>query len=196
MDRARIALKSALVVSLVATSAIALSALAGGLVRADEAAAKSASSTPSTSIAASAIEIDAEQMDVDAKGERAVLTGKVVVRRGASMVLRAPKVEARYAAATSTNPARVTSLRALDGVEIEASGARARANEATVDLTTQRATLVGAVRVVRGDGWLTADALEIDLATGKLTLRKVRASLSIAPSTTVTAIASASASAP
>jgi lipopolysaccharide export system protein LptA len=203
MDRARRALKSTLFVVCVASATTAWSLLRDPSVRADGTSAPIMTSVTSASSIASgvpAIEIDAEQMDVDAKGERATLSGKVVVRRGTSMVLRAPKIEAHYSPATSTTPARVTRLRALEGVEIEASGAHARANEASIDLATQRATLLGDVRVVRGDGWLTADALEIDLATGKLSLRKVRASLSIAlPSVTASApssvLTSASASA-
>lgn len=121
------------------------------------------------------VEISAEHLDVDTKDQSAILSGKVVFTKGTDLTLRCPKIEVKY---ESSGP-RVSWARGSGGVTADVKGVRAEAPELELDLVKQRLWLRGGVRLYRGQGWVAADGAEIDLATARVTMTNVKASLPV-----------------
>lgn len=121
------------------------------------------------------VEISAETLDVDTKEQTAVLSGKVVFSKGQDLVLRCPKIEVKY---EQSGP-RVAWARGSGGVTADVKGVRAEAPELELDLVKQKLWLRGGVRLYRGQGWVAADGAEIDLATARVSMTNVKASLPV-----------------
>jgi lipopolysaccharide export system protein LptA len=121
------------------------------------------------------VEISAENLDVDTKDQSAVMWGKVVFTKGQDLVLRCPKIEVKY---ESSGP-RVSWAKGSGGVTADVKGVRAEAPELELDLGKQKLWLRGGVRLYRGQGWVAADGAEIDLATARVSMTNVKASLPV-----------------
>jgi lipopolysaccharide export system protein LptA len=121
------------------------------------------------------VEISAEVLEVDTKDQSATLTGKVVFTKGTDLSLRCPKIEVKY---DSAGP-RVSWAKGSGGVIADVKGVRAEAPEFELDLIKQKLSLRGGVRLFRGQGWVAADGAEIDLATARVTMNNVKASLPV-----------------
>lgn len=121
------------------------------------------------------VEITAENLEVDTKEQSAVLSGKVVFTKGSDLVLRCPKIEVKY---ESSGP-RVAWARGSGGVTADVKGVRAESPELELDLVKQKLWLRGGVRLFRGQGWVAADGAEIDLATARVSMTNVKASLPV-----------------
>ncbi len=121
------------------------------------------------------VEISADVLEVDTREQTATMTGKVVFTKGTDLALHCPKLEVKY---ESSGP-RVSWARGSGGVTADVKGVRAEAPEFELDLGKQRLSLRGGVRLYRGQGWVAADGAEIDLATARVTMTNVKASLPV-----------------
>ena len=146
---------------------------------------QSASATPAPAAAAPAgsvpaalpgnIEVSAERLDVDTKEQTATLSGKVVLTKGTELSLKCPKIEIRYEAGGP----RVNWAKGTGGITADVKGVRGESPEFELDLGKQKLILRGGVRLYRGQGWVTADGADIDLATARVTMTNVKASLPV-----------------
>lgn len=168
--------------SLVGLAAFAVAALAAQRpLRGDApAAAPSSSSKPSPSIppipsVPGNVELSAELLEVDVNAQSATLSGKVVLTKGSDLSLRCPKIEVRYEA---SGP-RVAWAKGSGGVTADVKGVRGEAPEFELDLAKQKLSLRGGVRLYRGQGWVAADGAEIDLASARVSMSNVKASLPV-----------------
>ncbi len=121
------------------------------------------------------VEISADTLEVDTKEQSATLTGKVVFTKGQDLSLRCPKIEVKY---ESSGP-RVAWAKGSGGITADVKGVRAEAPEFELDLVKQKLWLRGGVRLYRGQGWVAADGAEIDLASARVTMNNVKASLPV-----------------
>jgi lipopolysaccharide transport protein LptA len=162
---------------LMAASFGALSLVATRVTR-GQGASPSPSPAPAASLPAVApgnIEISADLLEVDTKEQTATLSGKVVLTRGTDLSLKCPKIEVRYDAGGP----RVSWAKGTGGIVADVKGVRGESPEFELDLAKQHLTLRGGVRLYRGAGWVTADGAEIDLATARVTMTNVKASLPV-----------------
>jgi lipopolysaccharide transport protein LptA len=120
------------------------------------------------------LELKADLLEVDTKGQTATLTGNVELGKG-DLSLKCPKIEVRYDA---SGP-RVSWAKGSGGVIADVKGIKGEAPEFELDLVKQKLALRGGVRLYRGQGWVVADGAEIDLATARLTMTNVKASLPV-----------------
>jgi lipopolysaccharide export system protein LptA len=121
------------------------------------------------------VELSAELLEVDVKEQSATLSGKVHLAKGNDLSLRCPRIEVRY---EQSGP-RVSWARGSGGVMADVKGVRAEAPEFELDLVKQTLVLRGGVRLFRGQGWVAADGAEIDLASARVTMSNVKASLPV-----------------
>ena len=120
------------------------------------------------------LELTADLLEVDTKGQTATLTGNVVLGKG-DLSLKCPKIEVRYDAGGP----RVSWAKGSGGVIADVKGVKGEAPEFELDLVKQKLVLRGGVRLYRGQGWVVADGAEIDLASARLTMTNVKASLPV-----------------
>jgi lipopolysaccharide export system protein LptA len=121
------------------------------------------------------VELSADLLEVDVNGQTAVLSGKVVLTKGSDLSLKCPKIEVRY----DTSGPRVSWAKGSGGVTADVKGVRGEAPEFELDLGKQTLVLRGGVRLYRGQGWVAADGAEIDLATARVSMSNVKASLPV-----------------
>ncbi len=121
------------------------------------------------------VEISADVLEVDTKEQSATMTGKVIFTKGTDLSLRCPKIEVKY---ESSGP-RVSWARGSGGIQADVKGVRAEAPEFELDLGKQHLSLRGGVRLFRGTGWVAADGAEIDLASARVTMTNIKASLPV-----------------
>lgn len=143
------------------------------LVKADPKAAASASG--SASVAPGNLELSADLLEVDTREQTAVLTGKVVLTRAPDLTLKCAKIEVKYDAGGP----KLSWAKGSGGVVADVKGVHGEAPEFELDLGKQHLSLRGGVRLSRGQGWIVADGAEIDLATAKVTMTNVKASLPV-----------------
>ena len=121
------------------------------------------------------LELSADLLEVDTREQSAVLSGKVVLTRGSELTLKCAKIEVKY---DSTGP-KVSWAKGTGGIVADVKGVHGEAPEFELDLGKQHLSLRGGVRLSRGQGWIVADGAEIDLATAKVTMTNVKASLPV-----------------
>ncbi|GAC1577487.1 MAG: hypothetical protein NVS3B20_25560 [Polyangiales bacterium] len=120
------------------------------------------------------LDITADVVEVDTREQKATLSGKVVLTKG-DLSLRCPRIEVRYDGAGP----RVSWVKGTGGINADVKGVRGEAPEFELDLGKQRLVLRGGVRLYRGQGWVAADGAEFDLATARVTMSNVKASLPV-----------------
>jgi len=179
MSTARTARRIGTGILAVATFA-SMSFIAAKITRGEGASATPSSSAPAPSgslpaVAPGNIEISADLLEVDTKEQTATLSGKVVLTKGTDLSLKCPKIEVRYDAGGP----RVAWAKGTGGIVADVKGVRGESPEFELDLAKQHLTLRGGVRLYRGQGWVTADGAEIDLATARVTMTNVKASLPV-----------------
>lgn len=123
------------------------------------------------------LDMTADRLDLDLETKTAVLSGHVKLTRGPIRV-SCPRVEVRY-----DHVPHVTWARGTGGVVAEVKGVRAEAPEVEMDLAARTLELRGGVRLVRGDGWITAERASIQMTSGKVTLSDVKGSVPLPKST-------------
>lgn len=146
-------------------------------VKADAKAAGSTTAVASgaASVAPGNLELSADLLEVDTREQTAVLTGKVVLTRAPDLTLKCAKIEVKYDAGGP----KLNWAKGSGGVVADVKGVHGEAPEFELDLAKQHLSLRGGVRLSRGQGWIVADGAEIDLATAKVTMTNVKASLPV-----------------
>ena len=140
-------------------------------------AAATASVAPSGSLSTAPgnLELSADLLEVDTREQSAVLTGKVVLTRAPDLTLKCAKIEVKYDAAGP----KISWAKGSGGIVADVKGVHGEAPEFELDLAKQHLSLRGGVRLSRGQGWIVADGAEIDLATAKVTMTNVKASVPV-----------------
>lgn len=134
-----------------------------------------ASASAAASVAPGNLELSADLLEVDTREQTAVLTGKVVLSRAPDLTLKCAKIEVKYDAGGP----KLNWAKGSGGIVADVKGVHGEAPEFELDLTKQHLSLRGGVRLSRGQGWIVADGAEIDLATAKVTMTNVKASLPV-----------------
>jgi lipopolysaccharide export system protein LptA len=122
----------------------------------------------------SAVALQADHLDIDILAGEATLTGKVTLSKG-DLVVSCPRVDLRF-----DHAPHVTWARGSGGVTADVRGVHAEAPSVELDLGKQVLDLRGGVKLTRGQGWLTADAARIEIATAKVSLTQVKGSIPVA----------------
>jgi lipopolysaccharide export system protein LptA len=116
------------------------------------------------------VRADQVEVDVEANGASALLTGHVELARKDLRVV-CPRVEARF-----DKDGRVQTAHATGRVVVVLGerGLRGEADEVRLDLGSRTAELRGNVRVAQGASSLTAERATVDLVTSRVALETVR----------------------
>jgi len=122
-----------------------------------------------------ALAVQADRLEVDVSGGAAVLTGNVTLTRG-DLKVSCPRIDLKF----DSSP-HVIWARGSGGVTADVHGVHAEGPEAELDLPKQVLDLRGGVKIARGQGWLQADQVRIDIATGKVAATQVRGSIPVPP---------------
>lgn len=123
---------------------------------------------------AAAVDIAAASLTVDTGARSARFSGGVVVRRG-DWVLRCPSLEARYDAQGELERAEAKGPVELAGPQFWAEAQAARYERGASG--GQVLHLSGEPTVRRGQSTLRAEAVEVDLESGQVSMRGVRGRL-------------------
>jgi lipopolysaccharide export system protein LptA len=117
------------------------------------------------------LDLSADRLDLDVAARTAVASGHVRVKKGA-VTVTCPRVDVRY-----DDGPNVTWARGSGGVVALVEGVRAEAPEVELDVAKQVLELRGGVRLARGGGWIAADRVSIEVATGKVSMSEVKGSI-------------------
>ena len=107
------------------------------------------------------VEVTADSLRVEQTTRSAVFEGNVVIGQG-EMRISAARVEVAYGADNS----QIARLVASGGVTFVTATEQAEAQEAVYDVANGRLTLTGDVLLAQGGNALSAESMDIDLATG------------------------------
>lgn len=147
--------------------AICLLAVAGVMAVAD------VEAEPLATVEGEPIDVEARRVEIDLKSGHALLVGDVRIRRG-DLEVTCARVEARYDQAPAIRWAKATG-----GVHARLRAFEARASEAELALDRNELVLRGDVRVSRDGAWMRADEATVDLATNRVVLERVRGRLPV-----------------
>ncbi|WP_375271920.1 LptA/OstA family protein [Sphingomonas sp.] len=112
------------------------------------------------------IDFGADQIELQDKANRAVLTGNVAVRQ-AEMTLNAQRLNVAYTGAVVDGNPQVSRLDASGGVTVRRPDQTARGQYAIYDLNRRVITMLGAVRLTQGPNTVNGARLTINLDTGR-----------------------------
>jgi lipopolysaccharide export system protein LptA len=109
------------------------------------------------------IDVAADRIEVQDRADRAIWSGNVVVKQ-AALTLEAQRLTLAY---TTAGGLEIDRLDASGGVVVRSPSETARGNFGVYDIDRRLITLVGGVRLERGDSSLSGARLTIDLASGR-----------------------------
>jgi lipopolysaccharide export system protein LptA len=112
------------------------------------------------------IDFGADQIELQDKANRAVLTGNVAVRQ-AEMTLNAGRMNVAYTGQVIDGNPQVSRLDASGGVTVRRPDQTARGQYAIYDLNRRVITMLGAVRLTQGPNTVNGARLTINLDTGR-----------------------------
>jgi lipopolysaccharide export system protein LptA len=136
-------------------------------------AATPASAAPLVVIEGQTLDVKADKLDVDISKGTAVLHGNVRAVLG-ELEVECGRIDVRYDQAPIVRYARGS-----DNVKLRMKGVEAKAASFEVDVSRRSVRLQGGVRVSHGRGWVTAEAAQIDVGTGHVTLDAVKGSIPV-----------------
>ncbi len=119
------------------------------------------------------VNVAAEKLEVDVGAGAAVLTGDVSLAKG-DLSVKCPRLELKF-----DNSPHVTWAKGSGGVTADVRGVHAQAPDVELDLVKQVLELRGGVKLTRGQGWIEANRVTIDLATAKVTAHQVKGSVPV-----------------
>lgn len=119
------------------------------------------------------VNVAAEKLEVDVGAGAAVLTGDVSLAKG-DLSVKCPRLDLKF-----DNTPHVTWAKGSGGVTADVRGVHAQAPEVELDLVKQVLELRGGVKLTRGQGWIEANRVTIDLATAKVTAHQVKGSVPV-----------------
>lgn len=120
---------------------------------------------------ASLLDLAADRVDVDVASKSAVLEGNVRLAR-AGISMGCARVEARFGDGFSLVWAKGTG-----SVSAEVKGVRVQAPQVEVDFGKQTMLFSGGVKLMKGEGWLTAQTATVRLDSGKVSMTEVQGAL-------------------
>ena len=112
------------------------------------------------------IDFGADQIELQDKANRAVLTGNVAVKQ-AEMTLNAARMNVAYTGQVIDGNPQVSRLDASGGVTVRRPDQTARGQYAIYDLNRRVITMLGAVRLTQGPNTVNGARLTINLDTGR-----------------------------
>ena len=112
------------------------------------------------------IDFGADQIELQDKANRAVLTGHVAVRQ-AEMTLNAARLNVAYTGEVVDGNPQVSRLDASGGVTVVRPDQTARGQYAVYDLNRRVITMLGDVRLTQGPNTVNGARLTINLDTGR-----------------------------
>jgi lipopolysaccharide export system protein LptA len=112
------------------------------------------------------IDFGADQIELQDKANRAVLTGNVAVKQ-AEMTLNAQRLNVAYTGEIVDGNPQVSRLDASGGVTVRRPDQTARGQYAVYDLNRRVITMLGAVRLMQGPNTVNGARLTINLDTGR-----------------------------
>ncbi|SEL70329.1 lipopolysaccharide export system protein LptA [Sphingomonas palmae] len=112
------------------------------------------------------IDFGADQIELQDKANRAVLTGNVAVRQ-AEMTLNAQRLNVAYTGEVVDGNPQVSRLDASGGVTVRRPDQTARGQYAVYDLNRRVITMLGNVRLTQGPNTVNGARLTINLDTGR-----------------------------
>lgn len=114
------------------------------------------------------IDFAAEQLELQDRANRAVLSGGVNIRQG-NLTLTAQRVTVAYTGQVIGGSPQVSRLDASGGVTVIRPEQRASAQYGVYDLNRRVITMLGNVSLIQGGNTLRGGRLSIDLDTGRAT---------------------------
>jgi lipopolysaccharide export system protein LptA len=114
------------------------------------------------------IDFAAEQLELQDRANRAVLSGGVNIRQ-ANLTLTAQRVTVAYTGQVIGGSPQVSRLDASGGVTVVRPSQRASAQYGVYDLNRRVITMLGNVSLIQGGNTLRGGRLSIDLDTGRAT---------------------------
>lgn len=115
------------------------------------------------------IDFAATHIELQDKANRALLTGKVVIRQ-AEMTLTAARVVVNYTGQVSDGSPEVSRMDASGSVTVNRPDQIARSQYGVYDVTRHLITMVGAVTLTQGTNTVNGGRLTINLDTGRATI--------------------------
>lgn len=112
------------------------------------------------------IDFGADQIQLQDRANRAVLTGNVAVRQ-ADMTLNAQRMTVAYTGQVVGGNPQVSRLDASGGVTVRRPDQTARSRYAIYDLNRRVITMLGAVSLTQGANTINGGRLTINLDTGR-----------------------------
>lgn len=112
------------------------------------------------------IDFGADQIELQDKANRAVLTGNVTVRQ-AEMTLNAARMTVAYTGQVVGGNPQVSRLDASGGVTVRRPDQTARGQYAVYDLNRRIITMLGGVRLTQANNTINGARLTINLDTGR-----------------------------
>ncbi|HEX2624160.1 MAG TPA: LptA/OstA family protein [Sphingomicrobium sp.] len=109
------------------------------------------------------VDVSAQRIEVQDRADRAIFAGNVHVTQG-ELSLDAARLTVAY---SSTGGIQIQRLDASGGVVVKSPSETARGNFGIYDLDRKLITLVGDVRLDRGDSHVMGSRLVIDLNSGR-----------------------------
>jgi lipopolysaccharide export system protein LptA len=109
------------------------------------------------------IDVASDRIEVQDRADRAIFAGNVTVRQ-AQLTLDTERLTVAY---TSTGGLQIDRLDASGGVVVRSPSETARGDFGIYDLNRRLITLIGAVRLERGDSRISGARLTIDLDSGR-----------------------------
>jgi lipopolysaccharide export system protein LptA len=112
------------------------------------------------------VDVSADRIEVQDRADRAVFAGNVHVRQ-AELTLDTSRLTIAYSGGTGGGGIQIRRLDAAGGVTVTSPSERARGDFGVYDLDRKLITLIGNVRLVRGDNHVNGSRLVIDLNSGR-----------------------------
>ena len=112
------------------------------------------------------VDVAADRIEVQDRADRAVFSGNVVARQ-AELTLAAPRLTVAY---SSGGGIEIERIDASGGVTVRSPSETATGQYAIYDIDSRLITMVGGVRLTRGDSIVNGGRLVIDLDTGRAVL--------------------------
>ena len=112
------------------------------------------------------VDVTADRIEVQDRADRAIFAGNVHVRQ-AEMTLDTERLTVAYSGGVGGGGVQIRRLDAAGGVTVTSPSERARGDFGIYDLDRKLITLIGNVRLARGDNLVSGARLVIDLDSGR-----------------------------
>ena len=112
------------------------------------------------------VDVTADRIEVQDRADRAIFAGNVHVRQ-AEMSLDTERLTVAYSGGVGGGGVQIRRLDAAGGVTVTSPSERARGDFGIYDLDRKLITLIGNVRLARGDNLVSGARLVIDLDSGR-----------------------------